>query len=185
MRKLLYLCILFLATTITYSCKNTTGTTTDEVLDTTTVESVADTALYGTIGEGTTMHVLELKTDDGKTLTLALRQASAAAVPGGIFSGAKISVVTSPAADGGQQIDKLVNITSLLGRWTAIDRSFEICEDGVVHSNAQAESHPYTQWKLCNTNLILNTDTFAILLIGPDSLSLENNDGIFVYKRQR
>ncbi|MCI6501208.1 MAG: lipocalin family protein, partial [Prevotella sp.] len=33
--------------------------------------------------------------------------------------------------------------------------------------------------------IILNTDTFLIDVLGPDSLYLENDNGIFAYKRVR
>ncbi len=80
---------------------------------------------------------------------------------------------------------KVINLTSLMGKWTSIDKNFDIKDDGVVESHISAESKPYTSWKILNGKLLLSTDTFEILNLGPDSLSLENNKGIFVYKRQK
>jgi len=144
-----------------------------------------DSAVYGIIGEGTSMHVLELITDDGKTQTYSISQDSLSDVQGGIFAGDKVSITTRPGSDSDLEVAKLLNLTSLLGKWTSLDRNFEIKEDGVVTSSVKAESHPYTRWSVANGNLILNADTFNVLLLGPDSMSIENKEGIFVYKRLR
>ena len=48
----------------------------------------------------------------------------------------------------------------------------------------QNESNPYTEWKILNGKLVLSKDTFNILSIGNDSLYLENEKGIYAYKRQ-
>lgn len=165
-------------------CENKKGTQQNDVQDSLEV-SVQDTAIYGTVGEGTTMHVLELITDDGKTRSFAISQDSLSDVQGGIFSGDKVTITVRPATDSDPEIVKLLNLTSLLGKWTSLDRNFEIKEDGIVTSAVKAESHPYTQWSVSNGNLILNADTFNVLLLGPDSMSIENKEGIFVYKRQK
>lgn len=148
------------------------------------IVSVADSAIYGVVGEGTTMHVLEVITEEGKTVSFAVNQDSLSDVQGGIFSGDRITLVTNGKTDEDMpQIGKLVNLTSLLGKWTSLDKNFEIKEDGVVESSQKAESNPYTQWSMVNAKLILNVDTFDVIQLGPDSLSLENSKGIFVYKR--
>ena len=88
--------------------------------------------------------------------------------------------------EGNEQVAKnVINITSLLGKWGSIDKSFEIREGGVVESAIRAETNPWTSWKLCNGRIVLNTDTFQIDILGPDSLYLENDNGIFAYKRVR
>lgn len=165
-------------------CENKKGTQLSDTQDSLEV-SVQDTAIYGTVGEGTTMHVLELITDDGKTKTFAISQDSLSDVQGGIFSGDKVTITVRSVPDSDPEIVKLLNLTSLLGKWTSLDRNFEIKEDGIVTSTVKAESHPYTQWSVSNGNLILNADTFNVLLLGPDSMSIENKEGIFVYKRQK
>lgn len=165
-------------------CENKKGGQQKDAKDSLEV-SVQDTAIYGTVGEGTTMHVLELITDDGKNKTFAISQDSLSDVQGGIFSGDKVTITVRQVADSDPEVVKLLNLTSLLGKWTSLDRNFEIKEDGVVTSAVKAESHPYTQWSVANGNLILNADTFNVLLLGPDSMSIENKDGIFVYKRQK
>ncbi len=156
----------------------------DEQKDSIVVE-VPDTAIYGVVGEGTSMHVLELLTEDGKTMSFAMSQDSCSDIQGGIFAGDKVTLTTRKGSGEDLEVEKLVNLTSLLGKWTSLDRNFEIQEDGVIVSAMKAESHPYTQWSMVNGNLVLNADTFAVLLLGPDSMSIENNKGIFVYKRQK
>ena len=54
-----------------------------------------------------------------------------------------------------------------------------------MESAVKAETNPWTSWKLNNGNIILNSDTFQIDVLGPDSLCLETADGIFAYKRQQ
>lgn len=145
---------------------------------------VPDTALYGVIGEGTTMHVLELVTDGGKTLSFEIGEENDNVVQGGMFAGDRVTLTFTEDKDV-RTLDKMVNLTSLLGKWTSLDRNFQIQENGVVESTGNAESRPYTQWSMSNAQLILNTDTFDILTLGADSLSIENANGIFVYKRQK
>jgi hypothetical protein len=78
---------------------------------------------------------------------------------------------------------KFINLTTLLGKWTSLDKNFEIVEGGMVSSNVEAESNPWVSWKILNGHLLLNTDTFDIVELGADSLYIENKSGIYVYKR--
>lgn len=144
---------------------------------------VVDTALYGKCGEATSMHSLQLLTDDGDELTLYDDPDSGSIVLGAMMPGDRMTVSYIETEDG-LRIKRAVNLTTLLGRWTSIDRNFLIQEDGTVVSSMTSESNPYKVWSMANTNLILNNDTFAILSLGADSLELENSKGIFVYKRQ-
>lgn len=152
--------------------------------DTTTL--VADTSLYGVCGEATAMHTLQLLTDLGDTLSIALidSQDRESDVLGGLMAGDRMAVTAHQEADG-RVADKVVNLTTLLGRWTSIDKNFEIVEGGTVRSNMKAESHPWTSWKMVNGRLVLDSDTFDIASLGADSLYLENDKGIFVYRRKK
>ena len=80
---------------------------------------------------------------------------------------------------------QVVNLTTLMGKWTSLDKNFEIMEGGVVESNVTAESNPWTSWKILNGKLVFNADTFIINMLGADSLYIENSNGIFAYKRQK
>ena len=144
---------------------------------------IADSTVYGKCGVGTMMNTLELVTDDGKTLTFTIDEEKGSDVQGGMMSGDRMAVTYYKTAD--ENIaHKVINITTLQGRWTSLDKNFTINEDGSIESNIQAESKPYTAWTICNARLILNTDTFDVLSLGADSLELESAKGIFVYKRQ-
>ena len=145
---------------------------------------IADSTVYGKCGVGTMMNTLELVTDDGKTLTFTIDEENGSDVQGGMMSGDRMAVTYCKTAD--ENIaHKVINLTTLLGRWTSLDKNFTINEDGSIESSIQAESKPYTAWTICNAKLILNTDTFDVLSLGADSLSLENSKGIFVYKRSK
>ena len=156
--------------------------------DATTTDTTADSTLYGICGEGTAMHTLQLITLTGDTLNLSLLpddpDADAATVNGGLMCGDHLAVLATTTADG-HVATKVINLTSLMGRWTSISRNFVIEEGGVVTSDVKAETHPYTSWKIYNGQLLLGRDTFNIVTLGPDSLAIENHNGIYLYKRQR
>lgn len=78
-----------------------------------------------------------------------------------------------------------INLTSLLGNWTSLDRDFDIKEGGTIVSNMESERNPWTSWKIFNGRLVLSKDTFDVLELGPNSMSLENNEGIFVFSRKK
>ena len=106
-------------------------------------------------------------------------------VVGGLLAGDRLAVVEGPETDGERVAEKVINLTTLLGKWTSLDKNFEIEEDGTVKSTVQAEQNPWTNWRIVNGRLVLNRDTFDIDNLGSDSLYLENKNGIFVYKRAK
>ena len=143
-----------------------------------------DSTIYGVCGEGTSMHSLELITDAGDTLTVFIDDEQPGIVQGGLLAGDRIALIGYKAQDGEMLAQKVINLTSLLGKWTSIDKNFDILEGGEVKNNVKAETNPWTSWKILNGKLLLNKDTFAIDNLGPDSLTLENTQGIYVFKRQ-
>lgn len=147
--------------------------------DTTAV--VSDTTVYGECGDGTTMNCLELKTADGETVRYIVEPDSLySPVKGGMLAGDRMAVTGHKVGD--EMIaDKVINLTTLLGRWSSIDKNFEIQEGGLVKSST-AENN-YQKWEIFNGKLILVPDTFSVFALGPDSLMLENNNGIFVFAR--
>lgn len=158
---------------------------TDEVVE------VNDTTVYGVCGEGTSMHSLEIITDAGDTLVYTLLSQDAETevetpsdVQGGLMAGDKMAVTGHKTADE-LVADRVINVTSLLGHWTSIDKNFTIEEGGTVHSAVKAETNPWTSWKILNGSILLNRDTFAIDGLSADSLYLENANGIFTFKRQK
>lgn len=162
-----------------------------QIEDTDEVVEVNDTTVYGVCGEGTSMHSLEIITDAGDTLVYTLLSQDAETevetpsdVQGGLMAGDKMAVTGHKAADE-LVADRVINVTSLLGHWTSIDKNFTIEEGGTVHSAVKAETNPWTSWKILNGSLLLNRDTFAIDGLSADSLYLENANGIFTFKRQK
>ena len=151
--------------------------------------TAADSTLYGICGEGTAMHTLQLITLTGDTLNLSLLPDddedadTRATVNGGLMCGDHLAVLATTTADG-PIATKVINLTSLMGRWTSISRNFVIEEGGFVTSDIKAETRPYTSWKIFNGQLLLGRDTFNIVTLGPDSLAIENHNGIYLYKRQ-
>lgn len=162
-----------------------------QIEDTDEVVEVNDTTVYGVCGEGTSMHSLEIITDAGDTLVYTLLSQDAETevetpsdVQGGLMAGDKMAVTGHKTADE-LVADRVINVTSLLGHWTSIDKNFEIEEGGTVRSAVKAETNPWTSWKILNGSLLLNRDTFCIECLSADSLYLENANGIFTFKRQK
>jgi len=187
MRYLLTFSIFATIATFVMSCNSKSTMPGAGELDSDSVEvlTVADTAIYGTVDESTTMHMLTINMDDGKQQTFAMNLDSLGSdIQGGIFAGDKVTLTVTKGEEE-MQVVKCVNLSTLLGKWTSLDRNFQIEENGVVKSNLAAESNPYTQWQMVNARIILNADTFDILTLGADSMELENSKGIFIYKRQR
>ena len=139
-----------------------------------------------------TSHSFQLVQIDGDTLDFIVEEQYLSpedslvvgdVVCGGLYDGNKMAVMATPGEEG-LVVRKAINVTSLMGRWTSLDKNFEIKDGGVVESHVQNESNPYTEWKILNGKLVLSKDTFNILSIGNDSLYLENEKGIYAYKRQ-
>ncbi len=151
-----------------------------------TGDTIVDSTIYGVCGEGTTMHMLELVTDAGDTLAYMVddEDGATAVVQGGLLVGDRLAVTDAGDRGGDRAAKKVINLTTLLGKWTSLDKNFEILEGGVVKSSITAETNPWTDWKILNGRLLLNSDTFDINRLSADSLYLENSKGIFVFKRQ-
>ena len=186
MRKLAYLFLaLLLSGILTTACKEKTAVSPDNGTDSICEEEL-DTTVYGICGEGTTMHNLELITNDGDTLNLAVNvdDSDTDVVKGGLLSGDKLAVIVTDIY-GEKTAGIVVNLTTLEGKWTSLDRNFEIVDGGEVLSTVQSETNPYTSWKIHNGKLLMGRDSFDVVSLGADSLELENSKGIFVYKRQK
>jgi len=188
-KQLYFLCALALTATFTLNgCKNNPQqkeTATEKIDDS---QAEQDSTIYGVCGDGTMMHTLELITDAGDTLTFALPDTEDGTddpVVGGLLAGDRLAVVKGQPIDGEETAKKVINLTTLQGKWTSIDKNFEILEGGEVKSNVEAEKDPWTSWKILNGRLLLNRDTFDIDNLGSDSLELENRAGIFLYKRAK
>ena len=148
-------------------------------------ETNNDFTVYGVCGDGTAMHTLQIISDAGDTLMYMLNTDGdvISDVQGGLMVGDRLAIV-GVQANGERVAQKVINLTTLLGKWSSLDKNFEIQEGGGVQSFVKAESNPWTTWKILNGKLLLNKDTFSVNTLGADSLYLENNEGIFAYRRQ-
>lgn len=168
-------------------CKDNKGgkaitATNNGMMDT---DSVPDSTFYGTCGEGSAMHTVELIGDDGVVRTFIINpDDSIPVVFGGLLAGDRLAVIAN-VEYGDTLAAKVLNLTTLLGEWVSIDKNFDIQEGGVVTSHVEAETNPWTSWKIHNGMLILNKDTFDIIELGADSLYMENKEGVFAYKRKK
>jgi hypothetical protein len=187
MKKLAFVVVACLmAMTMVTGCQETKNPKTLTANDSTDVDGATpDSTVYGVCGESTAMHTLELITDAGDSLEymIAEDEEGTQDVKGGLLVGDRLAVIEGPAVDGERVAKKVINLTTLRGKWTSIDKNFEIQEGGVVKSNIKVEKNPWSTWKILNGQLVLNRDTFDITNLGSDSLYLENKEGIFVYKR--
>lgn len=148
---------------------------------------MTDTTVYGICGDGTAMHSLELITSQGDTLTMGLGEEddTIPCVRGGLTVGDRLAVIIKKGGqDEWDRASLVINLTTLLGKWSALDKTFELQEGGVVVSTV-VEPNPLTEWKIFNGHLVLSADTFDIYELGADSLYLENRNGIFAYKRMK
>ena len=184
MKKLFYLGVILLGMMSVVACKHKQSSSNLEIKDSLNDSSVTDTTLYGLCGEGSSMHNLELITDLGDTLKfMAMDEGSdSAVILGGLLAGDRLAVI-GHEVNGERYAQRVINLTTLLGKWTSLDKNFEILEGGQIKNNVKAETNPWTSWKICNGKLLLNKDTFVIDNLGADSLYLENKDGIFAFKR--
>ena len=150
------------------------------------VEAEDDSTVFGVCGDGTAMHTLQVISDAGDTLNYMLNTDGdiVTDVQGGKMVGDRVAVIGIKQNE--ELIaQKVINLTTLLGKWASIDKNFEIQEGGSVQSFVAEESNPWTAWKILNGELLLNKDTFSINNLGADSLCLENGEGIFAFKRQK
>lgn len=185
MKKLIYVAIALVALFAANSCKNKNNTPIISANDSTQLEDVVnDSTIYGVCGEGTSMHELQLISDAGDTLNVFISDEQPDIVQGGLLSGDRVALVGNKTQDGELMASKIINLTSLLGKWTSLDKNFDILEGGEIKNNVKAETNPWTTWKILNGKLLLNKDTFDIDKLGPDSLLLENHQGIYTFKRQ-
>lgn len=185
MKKLVYMVMALALLFAANSCKDKKAAQVITTNDSIDVEDAAnDSTIYGVCGEGTSMHSLELISDEGDTLTVFIDDEQPDIVQGGLLAGDRIALIGCKAQDGEIVAQKVINLTSLLGKWTSLDKNFDILEGGEVKNNVKAETNPWTSWKILNGKLLLNKDTFAIDKLGSDSLMLENSQGIYVFKRQ-
>ena len=185
MKRTFYFIMSLFILAVVFSCKDSkpksvmsqTGEGEDSV-------STNDSTIYGTMVDGG-MNSILLLTDAGDTLEIIQNpDDTTEVVKGGKLSGDRFAVIAYKEY-GDMMLRSAINITSLLGNWTSLDKNFEIKEGGEVVSNVQAENNAWTSWKIYNGKLLLSRDTFDVIELGADTMSLENKAGIFVFGRKK
>ncbi len=183
MRKTFYFIMSLFILAVAISCKDnkpkSVMSQSGEVEDSV---STNDSTIYGTMVDGG-MNSIILLTDNGDTLEYLVNpDDTLEVVKGGKINGDRFAIIGYKEY-GDNFMRSAINLTSLLGNWSSLDRNFEIKEGGTVTSSLQSEKNPWTAWKIWNGKLILSKDTFDIENLGADTLSLENKAGIFVFTR--
>lgn len=147
-----------------------------------------DSTMYGICGEGTMMHTLQLVTDKNDTIIVNIDESeledsvASEIVVGGMMCGDRMAV-TAQKRDSELFAVKVINLTALHGRWVSLDKNFILEENGRVISDIANESNTWNEWRIFNGRLLLGTDTFDVINISADTLSLENSVGIYEYRR--
>lgn len=191
MKRLLTFAVVALSVFILAGCRNGKRANNRAVIseDSINPDSVeeGDSTQFGVCGDGSAMHTLQLITDAGDTVDYLIDDSKTETDPvqGGLMSGDRMAVVGYKDADGEYIATSIINLTTLQGKWVSLDKNFEIEEGGTVKCYVKAESRPWTSWKIYNGKLVLNRDTFTVDNLGADSLYLENNEGIFTFKREK
>ena len=183
MRKTFYFIMSLFILAVAISCKDnkpkSVMSQSGEVEDSV---STNDSTIYGTMVDGG-MNSIILLTDNGDTVEYLVNpDDTIEVVKGGKINGDRFAIIGYKEY-GDNFMRSAINLTSLLGNWSSLDRNFEIKEGGTVTSSLQSEKNPWTAWKIWNGKLILSKDTFDVENLGADTLSLENKAGIFVFTR--
>lgn len=154
-----------------------------------------DREAVGTVGDGTSMHVLELVTDSLDTLYL---ETSSIVVSGGLVCGNRVNVIYHRDAEG-LTATAATNTTALEHLWTrraanGHTQSLEIDAGGRAATYDMPTA--YSTWRLHGGQLLLSTprqagveqsgytDTFDIMLLNADSLVIAGAHGLQHYWRE-
>lgn len=145
---------------------------------------VADSTVWGRLGEGTSMSVYEFITDDGDTLQLlrTSNEGEDGIVLGDINPEADRFAVCigHRGEEGSECIRTLINTTQLMGVWKAEGRQLTLSVGGDAYSNVSG----YSGWQLVNGKLVLRgtmtteygetdrIDTMRISWLDKDTLKL-------------
>lgn len=133
MKRLVYMMMALVVLFAANSCKDKKTTQVISATDSLDLEEVADdSTIYGVCGEGTSMHNLELISDEGDTLSVFIDDEQPDIVQGGLLAGDRIALIGYKAQDGEMMAQKIINLTSLLGKWTSLDKNFDLLEGGEV-----------------------------------------------------
>lgn len=198
--KKLYLLAIISAVLMMGSCGNKEKQQQTAVAsDTTNVEEQKPVSVYGTCGPGSAMNTLQIITDSGDTLNLAITNAKdSMKVYGGYDSGDRMAVLL----EGDRKTVRLaINVTTLLGDWwqpNPIDGTSYMgirFKDGGTAESLDQNGIVYKSWKIENGQLVLTcyreggveedeTEYYTITKLDGDSLVFGTGDDINEYGRK-
>ena len=135
MRRLFFFTVAVVGLMLMAGCHDRKAAKVMGMNDSVDVEADNDSTIYGVCGEGTSMHSLQLIADNGDTLDVFVDDEEPGVVQGGLLAGDRIALIAYKSADGEMVAQRVINLTSLLGKWTSIDKNFEIVEGGDIVNN--------------------------------------------------
>ena len=153
--------------------------------------------LEATIGDGSTMHNIEIVTDQMDTLYVEIEQGL---VAGGLRAGQRIDILYRKEEDGTLVASVAVNISALQHLWTRSrsqggTQSIELDAGGYA-TTYDMDPLNYDRWALHGGRLLLicsrvpgvessgYTDTFDIMMLTMDTLVISDENGQQVYWRE-
>ncbi len=180
--------ILLALTTLLFSCEEKKKETSESDVKVVPIHEMPDICeAHGTMGEGSTMNVIEFINDDGDTLYI---NKNGQTVTGGLVVGDELSVIYN-VMEGDAFASVAVNLTALQHIWS--QRGADGREQSLeLNSNGGAATYNmsinYDSWEVKDGLLLLHSpkklgdetpaivDTFEIMQLTTDSLVLMNGD---------
>lgn len=183
-----------LALIIVASCKPKKGDPDNDIKIVPINELPGIVEAHGTIGEGTSMNMLELLTDDGDTVYVRI---GSQAVMGGETVGDEVQVVYNVMPED-NTASIAINLTTLQHLWSqkgadGKEQSLELNSDG--RASTYDMSVDYESWSILDGMLLLRSpkklgdespaivDTFQIMELTEDNLVLMNGNFTTVFER--
>lgn len=176
MKKLIYVAVV---SALVCGCSQEKKTATDSDANK-EIAIVKDSAIYGEYLDAAN-HTLELSVassdSTGDTVRIYLPDDTleySRIIVGDIVAGSRYAVIGDKDVDGEWDYiaKKVINLSTLMGDWTndGVDKTLHLNEDG--------------SW-LLNGQIVADGDTFSIYNLLPDTLTLENKNGILDFIRTR
>lgn len=169
------------------ACNETTKKPVEKEMFSNNEDMPDDSTMYGYCLMGSDSTMLRMLTGSQDTLEILINGEDfdePTVIAGGFLVDDRMAV-TARKSDAGWIAQRIINLTTLLGHWNSLDKDFEITENGEVNSFVADESHRWTKWRILNGQLLLSKDTFDIISLNVDSMEIENNIGLYCFKRLR
>lgn len=166
-------------------CKPTPAENNNQPTDSIPLDTIVDSTMWGRMGDGTAMSVVEFITEKGDTLYLPKTNqitGEDAELMGDIrnFNDKFAVTINGCASDEMVSLATCVNVSEMMGQWKSGNTTLSLYVDG----NADQTSGDIKGWKMCNGRLVLKGqvsteygtteryDTMTILYLDEDSLHL-------------